>query len=142
MVPRDLRGELGRFNGYAPSWRPQEGDILVGMIESYGIRTTEYGQVRTVTILDEEADDADDPRVTVWLSRTVLRGCFENQAPQVGDRIGIKYAGMHETKGYHLYHLKVDKPAESVSKGGKVDPNDLPLDGFDTPADDDDDISF
>jgi hypothetical protein len=119
---RDLERELDGWDGnWPPSWRPREGETLVGRLVRYGTAPGVYGPVRTAIV---ERDSGD--RLTIWLSSQVLLALFEEQAPQVGERIGLKYAGRHPEKGYHRYALLVDRPEAGplafTPLGGERDP--------------------
>ncbi len=122
---RDLERELDAWDGSWPaSWRPREGDTLVGRIARYGTASGIYGPVRTATV---ERDNGEQR--TVWLSSRVLLALFDEQQPQIGERIGLKYAGRHPEKGYHRYALLVDRPDTPLPAftplGGERGPDDL-----------------
>lgn len=53
--------------------------------------------------------------VAVWLSRTVLKDLFETHSPMVRDTIGLKYLGKDTKKGYHRYHLMVEREEDRDS---------------------------
>jgi hypothetical protein len=127
---RDLRKELLEWGDWPPAWRPEPGDILVGRVVAYHQGYTVYGPVRTAII---EQDDGD--RVTVWLSSTVLLNEFAKLKPKPGERIGLKYLGMHPDRGYHRYKLLVDRdePLEFTPLGGEAKV---------TAASDNDDVPF
>lgn len=115
---RDLFQELEDYTGeFPPAWRPEPGDVLVGKVVRYDRGFTMYGEVRTVTI---ERDNGE--RVAVWLSSTVLLNEFAKQKPKPGERIGLKYLGMHPDRGYHRYKLIVDReePLEFTPLGGEA----------------------
>lgn len=107
---RDLSGELERQaeTSSQPSWKPEPGETLTGVLVGYTTRTTKYGPTR-LAIVEVE----DGSRIQVWLSSVVLKGAFEEQRPRTGDRIGVRYNGRHEQKGYHLYNLVVDRDVDA-----------------------------
>ena len=107
MPPRDLRRELqadtaGRHD--LAMWNPQPGDIITGRLAGYVSRQTKRGPARIAVI-----DTDDGERRGVWVTSTVLKGHFEQEAPRPGDRLGIKYGGRHETKGYHLFSFVIER---------------------------------
>jgi hypothetical protein len=114
---RDLRKELSDWDGYPEAWRPEPGEILVGFVVGYDEGPTSYGPVRTVIIAREE----DGQKVTVWLSSTVLLDLFQKQKPRPGERVGVRYLGRDKAKGYHKYHLVIDRPepVELTPLGGE-----------------------
>lgn len=112
---RDLKRELADWQGWPPAWIPEPDEILVGVVEAYATGPTQYGDVRTVLVRDENTGE----RVSLWLSSTVLLSLFDMRKPLVGERIGLKYLGKHETKGYHRYHLVVERDAEFTPLGGE-----------------------
>jgi hypothetical protein len=114
---KNLRSELETWNGWPEAWRPEPGDILVGIIDGYDVGHTAYGPVRTVLLTQDTGG-----RVSVWLSSTVLLNLFEQHKPKPGERIGLKYLGKDENKGYHRYRLVVDRPGTDFTPlGGERD---------------------
>jgi hypothetical protein len=114
---RNLLDELENWGDWPAAWRPEAGDILVGKVVRYDRGFTPYSEVRTVTV---EKDDGE--RVAVWLSSTVLLNEFAKQKPKPGERVGLKYLGMHPDRGYHRYKLVVDRdePLEFTPLGGEA----------------------
>jgi hypothetical protein len=104
-----LREKLDNWDGYPPAWKPQEGEILVGTILQYDTGESTFGPVHTCIIETEEGE-----RLSLWLSSTVLLSQFRRYRPKIGERIGIKYQGKDQAKGYHRYRLVVDRPGEEV----------------------------
>lgn len=104
---RDLKRELLEWEDWPPAWRPEPGDVLVGKVLHYDVGHTAYGPVRTCVV---ERDDGE--RVALWLSATVLLAEFAKLKPRVGERIGLKYLGIHPDRGYHRWKLVVDRPNE------------------------------
>lgn len=123
---RDLAKELEGFDGRWPaSWRPKEGEMLIGRIIRYSEGPGRFGPVRTAII---ERDDG--TRASLWLSSMVLLDQFNRERPRVGERVGVKYLGKHPQKGYHRFTLVVDReePAPDFSPlGGEEDCAPQPL---------------
>lgn len=122
---RDLEKELRGWDGdWPPCWRPKPGDILVGRVLRYDQATTTYGDVRTVIVEKEDGTG----KVSIFLSQEVLRREFERQKPKAGERIGVKFGGRHESKGYNLWALICDRE--------ETEPDFSPLGGEHGDADD------
>jgi len=155
-MARNLRGELEDWQGYAPSWRPDEGDVLVGVVQEFTVGSTSWGDVNVCTLLDEETDE----QIAVWLSSTVLLSEFTKLDVKPGDRVGIRYDGKHPEKRYHRYVVRVDRDdPELRPRGGEIQAEAAPaavpdtLPGLDKPKaakkavvtavpDDDEEIPF
>jgi hypothetical protein len=104
-MTRDLDSELDHETGEWPAaWKPKPGDKLVGIIRRYSVGTGMYGPVRTCIL-----ELMNGSRVSVWLSSAVLLSLFERERPKIGERIGIKFLGKHQTKAYKLFALVVDR---------------------------------
>lgn len=112
---RDLRRELEEApgGGYSelPMWQPEPGDIITGRLVGYVTRTTKRGPARIAVIDTEENEPRGvcGERTGVWVTSTVLKGHFEKEMPRPGDRLGIKYAGRHPEKQYHLFSLVCER---------------------------------
>lgn len=145
---RDLRTELRQHKGFAPSWQPEPGDIIVGTIVGFSIGSGQYGDVNIATIHDEEINQD----LAVWLSSKVLLNEFQRLEPKIGERIGIRYDGKHPDKGYHRYIVQIDRKDEVLrERGGETSPNETPPSAGSLPlktppkkslADDPDEIPF
>jgi hypothetical protein len=107
---RDVKRELDTWTGWPAPWKPKDGDILVGFVDSYDVGHTPFGAVRTCIVTEE----ATNKKVSLWLSSTVLLDLFQRHKPKPGERIGLKYLGKDEDKGYHRYRLLVDRPDEAL----------------------------
>ena len=104
---RDLHTELTTLpDEWPPAWKPAPGEMLVGKVQRYAQGPTPYGWVHTVLVQEERTGDL----WSLWLSSTVLLQQFQQQRPQPGERIGLKYQGKDFEKGYHKYRLLVDRP--------------------------------
>ena len=91
---------------FAPAWRPESGDKLIGVVTDLSSRTGEYGSYPIVTVRDDDGNEW-----AVHAFHEVLANEFARIAPKVGDRIGIKYAGKHPERGYHRYRVQRDGDA-------------------------------
>lgn len=121
---RDLRTELEEFDGYPPSWRFKEGDIVVGRILSYQQAQTNYGPGWVCVIEEEKLG-----RLSIWLTSVVLVDCFRKLKPRIGERIGIRCLGRDPMKDYWRFALKVDRP--------QAEPDFETMQGWDRPPQED-----
>jgi hypothetical protein len=93
-----INDELDRE--FAPAWKPQPGDKLVGIITDLSSREGEYGVYAICTVRTEDGEFA------AHAFHEVLANELARIAPEVGDHIGIKYLGMDPGKGYHNYRVR------------------------------------
>jgi hypothetical protein len=97
----DVDEERGSF---PEPWKPEAGETLIGIVRDRRSVDTDDGQ-RDVL----ELERPDGTRVSVWLSRAVLREEIDRANPKLGDGLGIKYLGEREGKSgrpYHLYRVR------------------------------------
>jgi hypothetical protein len=90
-----------------PSWRPQPGEVLAGVIDQYTISETPQGPVRTVIVTEELTGE----RVCLPLASTSLLALFAEQQPHPGARIDVRYRGHTPVDGYQRWRLVMDCPA-------------------------------
>jgi len=118
---RDLAKELDEWGEWPPAWKPAPGEVLLGRVLRYSVGAGQYGPVRTCLL-----EKGDGSRVSVWLSSCVLLSLFERERPRVGERIGLKFLGRHETKGYKKFGLIVDREEQEPDfspLGGEKEPD-------------------
>jgi hypothetical protein len=72
---------------FAPAWKPQPGDKLVGIVTALSTRNGEYGEYPIVTVR------SDDGEFAAHAFHEVLANELAKVAPKVGDQVGIKYVG-------------------------------------------------
>jgi len=85
---------------FAPAWKPQPGDKLVGIVTELSTRDGEYGTYPIVTVRSEKGE------LAAHCFHEVLANELARVAPKVGDHLGIKYAGKHPERGYHMYRVR------------------------------------
>jgi hypothetical protein len=90
-----------------PTWRPQPGEILAGVIERYTISETPQGPVRTVMVTQESTG----ARVRVLLSSMSLLSLFAQSQPHPGERIDVRFRWHAPDQAYQRWRLRVDRPA-------------------------------
>ena len=67
-----------------PTWRPQPGEVLAGVIDHYTISDTPQGPVRTVIVTEERTGE----QIRVQLASTSLLALFAEQQPHPGAHPG------------------------------------------------------
>ena len=113
---RDLLAELQAETGERPTtWKPEPGDILVGVLLRYDRVPDLYRKGETAVLAVVRSDAG--PVVSVWLGRALL-ALFKTQKPEPGDRVGVKRlpdvqapAGKHP---YQRWALRVDDSSRAV----------------------------
>ena len=87
-----------------PTWRPQPGEVLAGVIDHYTVSDTPQGPVRTVIVTEERTGEP----VRVQLASTSLLALFAEQQPHPGARIDVRYRGHTLDQGYQRWRLVMD----------------------------------
>lgn len=89
-----------------PTWRPQPGEVLVGVIDRYTISATPQGLVRTVIVIEERTGEP----VCLRLASTSLLALFAQSQPHPGERIDVRYRWHTPDHAYQRWRLLVDRP--------------------------------
>ncbi len=89
-----------------PTWQPQPGEVLAGVIDRYTISRTPRGLVRTVMVTDERTGE----RVRLRLASTSLLALFAQSQPHPGERIDVRYRWHAPGHGYQRWTLLMDRP--------------------------------
>jgi hypothetical protein len=89
-----------------PTWRPQPGEVLAGVIDRYTISETPQGPVRTVIVTEERTG----ARISLRLASTSLLALFAQYQPQPGERIDVRYRSNAPDHGYQRWRLLIDRP--------------------------------
>jgi hypothetical protein len=89
-----------------PTWRPQPGEVLVGVIDRYTISETPQGLVRAVMVTEERTGE----RVCLRLASTSLLALFAQSQPHPGERIDVRYRWHAPDQAYQRWRLCVDRP--------------------------------
>jgi hypothetical protein len=126
---------------YAEAWRPEAGDKLVGEVVELGQREGAFGTYPIVTVRRDDGTEA-----ALHAFHTVAANELAKAAPQVGERIAIKYVGQKETESgqaYHAYRVATDRAGRAFNWGGFSDVGEVGSDiPTDEPKGDGDDIPF
>lgn len=138
----NLRGRLREDEVYAPSWRPEVGDVLTGKVVGFDRAPAgRYGVQPIVTIeVDGQAVEAWEPGakkpetvepgglVNYWLLHTTSKTSWAKAAPRVGERVGVARLDNREGANgeYAMYRVVVDRgPNEQLDLSGYL-PDDEP----------------
>jgi hypothetical protein len=90
----------------APTWRPQPGEVLTGVVDRYTVSETPQGFVRTVIVTEERTGE----QVSLQLASTSLLALFAEQQPHPGARIEVRYRWHTLSHGYQRWRLLTDRP--------------------------------
>jgi hypothetical protein len=96
-----------------------EGDTLVGTVLNLGTFTGDYGSSPTVTVEAEEGSAENGESIEAgeaiifYASPKIAQDELEAAAPNVGDRIGIRYHGERQPKrgenAYKVFKVAVER---------------------------------
>ncbi len=91
---------------YAPAWRPDPGDKLIGIVVAIDDRDGGYGPYKILTIRQDDGEEL------AWHAmHDVAKSKVAEENPKVDDQIGAKYRGFtakQDASGkYHDYALVV-----------------------------------
>ena len=100
-----LEDDLNRE--FAPAWRPDPGDAVIGEVAEISSREGGYGAYPIITLTV-----ADGTRLAVHAFHSVLLSELKKIKPQVGHRIGIKYVGRPQGKNYDVYRVATENPPD------------------------------
>jgi hypothetical protein len=89
-----------------PTWRPQPGEVLAGVIDHYTVSETPQGLVRTVIVTEVWTGE----QVSLRLASTSLLALFAQYQPQPGERIDVRYRWHAPDHGYQRWRLLMDRP--------------------------------
>jgi hypothetical protein len=86
---------------YAPAWRPDPGDKLVGIVTEISEREGAFGVYPIVTVMGDDGET-----LAFHAFHEVAQNELARLAPKLGDAIGVKYLGKDEARGYHRYRVR------------------------------------
>jgi hypothetical protein len=91
---------------FAPAWRPEPGEKVVGEVVEIASRAGHNGKPYPIVTLRRD----DGTEVAIHAFRSVLRAKLAEAQPDVGDQLGVKYLGKHqgERAEYHGYRVAHD----------------------------------
>jgi hypothetical protein len=95
-----------RLDSFPEAWRPTNaGEKLIGELTDVDLRESDYGDPYTVlTVLAEDGSTQDGEMIPpgtelAWHAfHTMARNAVKRKQPQVGERVGIVYAGVGEAQ--------------------------------------------
>lgn len=83
--------EKARATSIGNTWRPEEGEVLEGIVEKLGDTITEYGDQSFVEVTTGLG------KYTVWLN-SILSEQVEAEEVAKGDHIAIKFLGLKKSR--------------------------------------------
>jgi len=86
---------------FAPAWRPEPGDKLVGNVTELSERDGAFGVYPIVTVRQSNGEE-----LAIHAFHDVLQNELARIAPKHGDEIGVKYEGKDADRGYHRYRVR------------------------------------
>lgn len=105
---------------YAPSWKPEPGDIADGIITRINKRDGKWGPYPVITIRRIVNEQPTTTEVAIHMQGRVLQDWCEAEGPAKGDRIAVRYNGQKSGKDsgmtYRDYNRTLAKAAELDSK--------------------------
>jgi hypothetical protein len=114
-----------RLDSFPESWRPKNaGEKLIGEVTDVDLRDSEYGDPYPIlTVLVESGQEDGEPlepgTEKGWHAfHAMARNEVAKKKPQIGERVGIVYAGLGEAQpGMNppvRWRLLVDRPKQQV----------------------------
>jgi hypothetical protein len=135
-----------RVDSFPESWRPSEGDKLVGEITGLATSDGGFGPYTVVDVfVEDDSTEAGQPigigEERAWHAfDTVAKNELAKQKPQIGDGIAAKYFGKKTGRDgateYKALRVIVER------RGARIDEATADEAGVSTPPDQDDDIPF
>jgi hypothetical protein len=125
-----------RLDSFPEAWRPKNvGEKLIGELIDVDLRESDYGEPYAVlTVLAEEGSTQDGEMIAPGIELTwhafhaMARNAVRKKQPQVGERVGIVYAGTGAAqpgrKPPERWRLVVERPQpelfdySTISVGG------------------------
>jgi hypothetical protein len=138
-----------RLDSFPEAWRPTNaGEKLIGELTDVDLRESDYGEPYAVlTVLAEEGSTQDEEMIPPGTELTwhafhaMARNAVRKKQPQVGERVGIVYAGTGEAqpgrKPPERWRLVVERPQPE-----RFDYSAVPAGGDEPEAAQDDDVPF
>ena len=116
---------------FAPAWRPEPGDKLVGTVTELTERDGAYGPYPIITLRQEDGEE-----LAIHCFHGVLQSELARIAPKHGDELGVKYSGKDPEKGYHRYRVRRagDGSVLEWAKYGAEDQSNVPTTDLPVPV--------
>jgi hypothetical protein len=105
-----------RLDSFPEAWKPDApGEKLIGELTDVDLRESEYGDPYPILTVLSEADGKE----WAWHAfHTMARNAVAKKKPQIGERVGIVYAGVGEAQpGMNApvrWRLLVERPKQQV----------------------------
>jgi hypothetical protein len=114
-----------RLDSFPESWRPKNpGEKLIGELTDVDLRESEYGDPYPILTVLVESGQEDGKQLEPGVEKawhafhTMSRNEVTKKKPQIGERVGIVYAGFGEAQpGMNApvrWRLLVDRPKRAI----------------------------
>jgi hypothetical protein len=114
-----------RVENFPDPWVPEPGDKLIGEITEVATTDKGFGPYRLLTVVTESGSTERGGKaipvgsMRVWHGYgTVAEAELKKLAPEVGDRIAVKYFGVREGTVYKAYRLIVERKTPPMDGAG------------------------
>lgn len=101
---KTLEQRLLEGDDFAPPWRGEPGEILIGKVTMISRVAGKFGAYPCVTI---QKDDGEE--LAFHAFRSVAKSELARCRPVLGDEIGILYQGPQKDTDYHMYRIRVNR---------------------------------
>ena len=95
---------------FAPAWRPDAGDTLIGKVVGISARDGGFGEYPIVVVRPGQTAETE---LAFHAIHTVAQNELASKKPQIGEMIAIKYVGKRESASgkakYHGYKVVIDR---------------------------------
>ena len=124
-----------RLDSFPGAWRPEKpGEKLIGELTDVDMRESEYGDPYPILTVLSEADGLE----YAWHAfHTMARNAVAKKKPQIGERVGIVYAGVGEAQpGMNppvRWRLLVDRPKQQIDYAAVATSDTTENEGDDVP---------
>jgi hypothetical protein len=82
------------------TWKPERGDVLVGVVEEVLEVESRYGPTRVAHVRDEESGTL----WALWLSHRILRELWNEHEPMAGAVVHVCFEGKRDHDDYSMCH--------------------------------------
>jgi hypothetical protein len=120
-----------RGGDFAPSWTPERGDVLHGIVTELSEREGTWGPypIATVRVLkgDDDALELTGQELALHGASRVLKDFFEEEDISEGDRIRVTCRGERTNKAgtkYYDYQTEIEKAEEVADTLRVTEPSD------------------
>jgi hypothetical protein len=95
-----------RLDNLPEGWKPAPGDKVIGVVVEVGERDSSFSGPYPYVVVDRDGNEGE---VIIHGFHTVLRNELARLRPRVGDRLGVRYLGLHDEGKYERYRVVLDR---------------------------------